>query len=247
MAANSDSRWFFALEQVQNSPSRRAGLHPDQELFFRQKAAYLIQSMGQTLKVPQLCINTAIVYMHRFYMFHTFANFHFNGVAAASLFLASKVEEQYRRTESIIQVLYGALGLKTPATNSSEFKEQVEALIDNENILLQTFGFDVTVEHPHIYVLDICQLIKADQKFTQTSYYLASNSLQLTTMCLKYRLTEIACFCVHLAGQWSRWQIPPLGDGKFWFQLIDESVTMETLEQMTYEFLTSHEKKPKTY
>lgn len=39
----------------------------------------------------QLCINTAIVYMHRFYAFHSFTHFHRNGIAAASLFLAAKV------------------------------------------------------------------------------------------------------------------------------------------------------------
>jgi hypothetical protein len=39
----------------------------------------------------QLCINTAIVYMHRFYAFHSFTLFHRNGIAAAAFFLAAKV------------------------------------------------------------------------------------------------------------------------------------------------------------
>ena len=39
----------------------------------------------------QLCINTAIVYMHRFYAFHSFTQFHRNAIAAAALFLAAKV------------------------------------------------------------------------------------------------------------------------------------------------------------
>ena len=39
----------------------------------------------------QLCINTAIVYMQRFYMFHSFSRFHRNSIAAAALFLAAKV------------------------------------------------------------------------------------------------------------------------------------------------------------
>ena len=48
---NKDSRWFLPLEQIQNSPSRRDGISADQELSFRQKAAYLIQDMGQKLRV----------------------------------------------------------------------------------------------------------------------------------------------------------------------------------------------------
>lgn len=46
-----DSRWFLTLEQIQNSPSRRDGVTADQELNYRQKAAYLIQDMGQKLRV----------------------------------------------------------------------------------------------------------------------------------------------------------------------------------------------------
>ena len=38
-----------------------------------------------------MCINTAIVYMQRFYMFHSFTKFHRNYIAAAALFLAAKV------------------------------------------------------------------------------------------------------------------------------------------------------------
>lgn len=39
----------------------------------------------------QLCINTGIVYMHRFYAFHSFSMFHRNSIAAAAFFLAAKV------------------------------------------------------------------------------------------------------------------------------------------------------------
>lgn len=59
---------------------------------------FIYASMCQYLSVlswifnsNQLCINTAIVYMHRFYAFHSFTQFHQNGIAMASLFLAAKV------------------------------------------------------------------------------------------------------------------------------------------------------------
>lgn len=54
----------------------------------------------------QLCINTAIVYLHRFYMFHSFTKFHRNPIAACSLFLAAKVEEQPRKLEHVIRVAH---------------------------------------------------------------------------------------------------------------------------------------------
>lgn len=50
-ADSKDARWFLTVEQIQNSPSRREGILPEQELNFRQKAAYLIQDVGQRLRV----------------------------------------------------------------------------------------------------------------------------------------------------------------------------------------------------
>lgn len=44
-------RWYFSREQLERSPSRRAGLDPDKELSYRQQAANLIQDMGQRLNV----------------------------------------------------------------------------------------------------------------------------------------------------------------------------------------------------
>uniref|UniRef100_A0A8D0PKP3 Cyclin N-terminal domain-containing protein n=1 Tax=Sus scrofa TaxID=9823 RepID=A0A8D0PKP3_PIG len=75
---NNNKRWYFTREQLENSPSRRFGLDPDEELSCRQQAANLLQDMGQRLNVSQLTINTAIVYMHRFYMIQSFTQFHQN-------------------------------------------------------------------------------------------------------------------------------------------------------------------------
>lgn len=52
---------------------------------------YPLYSLTTCMYRSQLCINTAIVYMHRFYAFHSFTQFHRNAMAAAALFLAAKV------------------------------------------------------------------------------------------------------------------------------------------------------------
>lgn len=45
------AKWLMTHEQIQNSPSRRDGIPAEQELSLRQKAAHLIQDMGQRLRV----------------------------------------------------------------------------------------------------------------------------------------------------------------------------------------------------
>lgn len=32
----------------------------------------------------------------------------------------------------------------------------------NENILLQTLGFDVAIDHPHTHVVKCCQLVRGE-------------------------------------------------------------------------------------
>lgn len=46
-----DQKWYFTVEQLQNSPSRSHGIDVDKEIDLRQQAAYLIQDMGQRLRV----------------------------------------------------------------------------------------------------------------------------------------------------------------------------------------------------
>lgn len=46
-----ESRWYFASEQLQNSPSRKCSIDAETELMYRQRAANLIQDMGQRLHV----------------------------------------------------------------------------------------------------------------------------------------------------------------------------------------------------
>ncbi|XP_043280252.1 platelet binding protein GspB isoform X2 [Venturia canescens] len=234
-----DEKWYFTKEQLANTPSRKCGIDADKELSCRQQAANFIQDMGQRLSVTQLCINTAIVYMHRFYVFHSLSQFHRNAIATAALFLAAKVEEQPRKLEHVIKVAHVCLHKDQPPPDvrSEQYLDQAQDVVFNENVLLQTLGFDVAIDHPHTHVVRCCQLVKASKDLAQASYFMASNSLHMTTMCLQYKPTVVACFCIHLACKWSNWEIPQSNEGKHWFWYVDRSVTSELLQQLTAEFL----------
>ncbi|KAL0267975.1 UNVERIFIED_CONTAM: hypothetical protein PYX00_010086 [Menopon gallinae] len=184
--------------------------------------------------------------MHRFYVFHSLAAFHRNAIAAAALFLAAKVEEQPRKLEHVIKVAHICLHRENPNldTKSEAYLEQAQDLVFNENVLLQTLGFDVAIDHPHTHVVRCCHLVRASKDLAQTSYFMASNSLHLTTMCLQYKPTVVACFCIHLACKWSNWEIPRSNEGKDWFWYVDKTVTLELLEQLTGEFLAIFDKCP---
>jgi len=179
-------------------------------------------------------------------MFHSFSKFHRNSIAAAALFLAAKVEEQPRKLEHVIKVSHICLHRDQPHldSKSEQYLEQAQELVSNENILLQTLGFDVAIDHPHTHVVKCCQLVKASKELAQTSYFMATNSLHLTTMCLRYPPTIVACVCIHLACKWSKYEIPLSGQGKPWYSYVDPTSNIDQIERLTKEFLTIFDKCP---
>ncbi|XP_033825805.1 cyclin-T1 isoform X5 [Periophthalmus magnuspinnatus] len=246
LPTNSHNKWYFTRQQIDNNPSRRAGLDPDKELSYRQQGANLLQDMGQRLNVSQLTINTAIVYMHRFYMVQSFTRFHRNIVSPAALFLAAKVEEQPRKLEHVIKVAHACLNPQDPSPDvrSDAYLQQAQDLVILESIILQTLAFEITIDHPHTHVVKCTQLVRASKDLAQTSYFMATNSLHLTTFCLQYSPPVVACVCIHLACKWSNWEIPVSTDGKHWWEYVDQTVTLELLDELTHEFLQILEKTP---
>uniref|UniRef100_A0A2I3HY38 Cyclin T1 n=1 Tax=Nomascus leucogenys TaxID=61853 RepID=A0A2I3HY38_NOMLE len=245
---NNNKRWYFTREQLENSPSRRFGVDPDKELSYRQQAANLLQDMGQRLNVSQLTINTAIVYMHRFYMIQSFTQFPGNSVAPAALFLAAKVEEQPKKLEHVIKVAHTCLHPQEslPDTRSEAYLQQVQDLVILESIILQTLGFELTIDHPHTHVVKCTQLVRASKDLAQTSYFMATNSLHLTTFSLQYTPPVVACVCIHLACKWSNWEIPVSTDGKHWWEYVDATVTLELLDEMLFASFQACEAAKKT-
>ncbi|XP_028309530.1 cyclin-T1 isoform X2 [Gouania willdenowi] len=241
-----NNKWYYTRQQIDDNPSRRAGLDPDKELSYRQQAANLLQDMGQRLNVSQLTINTAIVYMHRFYMVQSFTRFHRNVISPAALFLAAKVEEQPRKLEHVIKVAHACLNPQEPSpdTRSDAYLQEAQDLVILESIILQTLAFEITIDHPHTHVVKCTQLVRASKDLAQTSYFMATNSLHLTTFCLQYSPPVVACVCIHLACKWSNWEIPVSTDEKHWWEYVDPTVTLELLDDLTHEFLQILEKTP---
>ncbi|CAG5092715.1 Similar to CycT: Cyclin-T (Drosophila melanogaster), partial [Cotesia congregata] len=152
-------KWYFTKEELCKSPSARVGISAKQEQDYKRQAACLINDMGQQLKVSQSCINTATIYMHRFYAYHPQSKFKKCSVACATLFLAAKVKETPLRPKFVIKIMYQCLDKNSKQINihSKNFKEKINELLFDELILLTTLGFVTEIEHPHAYVVEFCQ------------------------------------------------------------------------------------------
>lgn len=67
------------------------------------------------------------------------------------------MEEQPRKLEHVIRVVNASLN---EDITKEAFLEQAQDLVFNENVLLQTLGFDVAIDHPHTHVVKTCHLVK---------------------------------------------------------------------------------------
>ena len=95
--------------------------------------------------------------------------------------------------------------------------------------MLQTFGFDISIDHPHTHVIRATQFIRGNKKtviivfeiwflapreLSQVAYFMATNSLYLTTFCLEMRSEIVAATCIYLAFAWSEFEVGLSSDGR---------------------------------
>ncbi|CAF0722393.1 unnamed protein product [Adineta ricciae] len=265
--------WIFPADKFASTPSNRDGIPAEEELALRQQAAVFIYELGTNLKVPHYCINTAVVYMHRFYMLNSFKRFTRQRVCAASLFLACKVEECPRTLRDVIENTGKVLRRKKPEELTPEIIGQyTDDIVLHENVLLSTLGFSLMVDHPHPIIIKTIQALggqiqslpeKTPRELAQTAYYLATKSILLTSFCVKYPPDLIACFCIHLAAAWLKIEIPSPpasttgattngsdttvaenAPNKRWFHTVNETFTEKQLGELADEFLAIYEKCP---
>ncbi|KAK0157236.1 hypothetical protein PV328_011709 [Microctonus aethiopoides] len=237
-------RWCFSTAQIADSPSRKRGINEATETRYRQDAATCIQRF-QRVGVPQKCINTAIVFMHRFYMWHSFVDFHRHGIAPTALFLAMKVHDEQMPLECRIREAFPDLlrDIEESSIKNSEIYRKLEYdLLANENIMLKTFGFELTVDQPDQCMIKYCEMLKVSSVTFRWAQVIATNSLHFTTLWLQYPPHIIGCFALYFIFKWSHLEIPLSTDGKPWYSYVDESITEEILKQMVTEFLEMYDR-----
>ena len=68
--------WFYEKKDLRNSPSLKDGISADTEARYRREGAKFIIESGTKLGLRYDTCATGAIYFHRFYMFHSFRQFH---------------------------------------------------------------------------------------------------------------------------------------------------------------------------
>lgn len=239
--------WYYEKKELQQTPSLKDGISAETEARYRRDGARFIMDAGMKMGLRFDTCATGVVYFHRFYMFHSFKEFHRYVTAACCLFLAGKVEETPKKCKDLVKITRSMLPDAQYAVFGEDPKEEVMTL---ERILLQTIKFDLMMEHPYAFLLKYAKLIKGDkekiQKMVQMAWTFINDSL-CTTLCLQWEPEIIAVALMYLTSRLNKfeitdWQGKPIGFRGKWYEFLVEDVTLELLEDICHQVLDLYSK-----
>ena len=212
------SQWLFSPAELQRAPSILDGMDPVQELANRSKGVNFITQVGMLLKLPQLTLATASVYLHRFFMRHSMVDLpnrpglHHYAIAATALFLATKVEENCRKMKELV-VACCRVAQKQPSLivdeQSKEYWKWRDTILHNEDMLLEALCFDLQLEQPYRVLFEfLCYYGVQNDKNLRNVSWAYLNDANLTAMCLLFPTRLIAGSALYAAAKFTGVTLP---------------------------------------
>ncbi|KAL1989566.1 hypothetical protein VTN49DRAFT_6763 [Thermomyces lanuginosus] len=225
------SQWYFTDEELMRTPSQLDGMSMEAEFTGRSKGVNFITQVGIMLKLPQLTLATAAVYLHRFFVRHSMVDkpqrpgLHPYPIAATALFLASKMEENSRKMREFV-VACCRVAQKKPDLvvdeQSKEFWKWRDTILHHEDLLLEALCFDLQLEQPYRILYEfLCFFGVADHKPLRNAAWAFVNDSCFTVLCLQFEPRVIAAAALYAAARLCDVAFPDDAAGRPWWVQID--------------------------
>ncbi|CAH8496741.1 unnamed protein product [Schistosoma rodhaini] len=232
--------WYYEREELYKTPSYYDQIDHETETRHRREGARFLSAVSTKLNLRYDTCATAIVFFHRFYMFHSFKAFPRYVTAACCLMLAGKVEETPKKVRDIVKTARSLLSDADFEQFGNDPREEVMAF---ERVLLKTIKFDLQVSHPYSYLLQFAKRIKGNQEklkeLVQMSWSFINDSLA-TTLCLQWEPEIVACAVLYLATRMSKFTIEDWEGrqpGQRWWECFVEGMSTEVMEDICHKIL----------
>ncbi|KAI4132724.1 MAG: hypothetical protein LQ338_000554 [Usnochroma carphineum] len=229
--AVAESQWIFTEQELLRTPSILDGLSPEKEGENRGKGVNFIFQVGIMLRLPQVTLATASVLLHRFYVRHSMVDvpgrpgFHYYSMAATSIFLATKIEEDCRKMKELV-VACVRVAQKDPHKlvdeQDKEYWRWKDNILHNEDVLLEALCFDLTLEPPYRILREYLDYFgESENRRLRNSAWAFINDSCMTTLCLMFTSRQIAASALYAAAKHCATDIPDDEDGRPWWEAID--------------------------
>lgn len=223
-----ESQWLFTEADLLRTPSIiENGMTPEKEAENRGKGVNFITQVGIMLQLPQLTLATASVFLHRFFMRHPIQDvpdrpgYHYYTMAATSLFLATKVEENCRKMKDLV-VACVRVAQKDPYKavdeQDKEYWRWKDNILLNEEILLEAICFDLSLEPPYKILFDLLAVFgEQDNKRLRNAAWAFVSDSCLSMLCLLFPSRTIAASALYAAAKHCDVSFPDDDKGNPWW------------------------------
>lgn len=235
-------------EKLENTPSQKKNIDKKTETQLRIYGCQLIQQAGRILNLKIVAVVTSQILFHRFYFKKSFTDFDVKIIAAASLYLACKLEETPCRIYKLITVfhfLYKYEDIKcrhyyfdVKKAKMDHFRIDIESetyynikvnIFTYELLILKEIGFIIhrINQHPHVFIFPYLQSLFNNIHLNINSNFLKKitnicwgflNDSMRTTLCCEYQPKCIAVASIFLAAY--KLNIPLIKNTE-WYKLYD--------------------------
>ncbi|KAK6538778.1 hypothetical protein TWF694_010346 [Orbilia ellipsospora] len=222
-------QWLFTDEELLRTPSIvKSGITVQQEREGRSKGCNFILQVGIKLKLPQLTLATASVFLHRFFMRESLRDFHYYNVAATALYLATKVEENCRKLSDLIQAVARTAQKNDQIIIDEQCKEYWkwhDTIMFTEEHMLAALCYDFNIEKPYKLLQDYLQLITVEdsgrkEKDIMKAAWAFINDSHLTVLCLMFPASTIAGAALYMSAKFNDTVFKDSKDGRPWWKVI---------------------------
>ena len=224
-----ESQWLFTEAELLRTPSVLDGLSPEKESENRGKGVNFILQVGIMLKLPQITLATASVFLHRFFMRHSMVDlpnrpgFHYYSMAATSLFLATKVEENCRKMKELV-VACVRVAQKDPHKvvddQDKEYWRWRDCSLHNEDLLLEAISFDLSLDPPYKTLFELLVFFGEEtNKRLRNAAWAFVNDSCLTMLCLLFPSRTIAASALYAAAKHCDVTFPDDVYGRPWWDV----------------------------
>lgn len=209
---------LFSLEQLTKSASALDNIPQAAEDRFRTEALIFVQELAFKLRVSQPVVCTAQLLVHRvtsiqFTLTHSFRSVDRLRIAAASLFLSCKINEQIRSLAALSQAYFDIERAKrlqkNPHADLPPVSDQIRSkltddIVSLESQILLLIDFNVgQLETPYARLKTLIRSLQLEPNTANTlhtvAWNFASDSFR-TQACLLFSMDEVAAACVSLAA-----------------------------------------------
>lgn len=214
------------------------------------KLIHFIIESGLKLNMSDISMATATVMYHKFFKLCSFDKFDPYLIATASIYLASKVEEEHLKLRDIINVCYRSLHVNKSALEiCDQYWSLRNGVIQCELLIVRVLSFNLSFDHPHKYLLhyleSLREWIPLDKRkhvpVPETCWHILRDILH-TDILLRYRPQEIAISLIYLVFMCYGIKVP-FNDiaQKCWWKALDEKISRSLIIKIIEEMICVYE------